>query len=196
MKLGVIAANATETFRLTYLPETLLIASTAAPAKVQVRILGEGVTHDNDSTGAVLLNQIRNNAEIANFWEYIIADGLLRGKNVEIEITAGNAATTVYGRSNSSGSCPIYLEKNTILINTQQTFEKFFVLGLSAIGNNDRVTIEYIDGTTDELAADEIKLEFANNSQSKLVIDNLEQTIKKVTVVASQQITVYKMFLK
>lgn len=196
MKIGSLLANATDTFRLTYMPEFLLVKSALAPAKVVVRSLGDGVTADADATGITLLNQPRFNKQVAGYWLLPLADGLVVGKNVEVEITAGNAAADVNVYSNNTGKNFIITERNTVLANTAQSFKGFFFLGFSTIGANEQITAIFKDGTTQLLTADDIQILAAQFGQDKFLFDNLDQEFSRVDVVASQQLTVYKQYLK
>jgi len=196
MKIGSLLANATDTFRLTYMPEFLLVLSTAAPAKVVVRSLGDGVTCDLDAAGVTLLNQPRFNKQVADYWLIPLADGLVTGKNIEIEITAGNAATDVDVFSNNTGRNYLISERNTVLANTSQSFKGFFFLGFSTIGANEQITAVFRDGTTQLLTASDVKMMAAQFGQDKFLFDNLDQEYSRIDVVASQQLTIYKHYLK
>jgi len=198
MKLFTLAASASNTIQLNYCPETLLILSNAAPAKVQVRALGEGVILDLDATGAFLMRNIRDNKAIANNYKFRIADGLLVGKNIEIEVTAGAAQTVVYCYSTGEkGENYVVTERNTVLANTSQQFKKFFTLALSDFESGDMLTVEYADGTTQLLNEGiEIQSLCAETHQDILLLDNLEQDIRSVTHVPQSDTTVYIQRLK
>ena len=198
MKLFSLAAGANNTIQLNYCPETLLIVSTVAPTKVQVRALGEGVVLDLDATGAGLMRNIRDNKEVAKNYKFRLADGLLVGKNIEIEVTAGAAATVVYCYSTGEkGENYVVTERNTVLANTSQQFKKFFTLALSAFAAGDMLTVEFADGTTQLLNdADEIKALCSETHSDILLLDNLEQDIRSVTHVPTANTTVYIQRLK
>jgi len=141
---------------------------------------------------------IRDNKAIWTHWKFRLADGLLVGKNIEIEVEAGAAATDVYCYSTGEkGGNYVVTERNTVLANTSQQFNKFFTLALSAFAAGDMLTVEYADGTTQLLNdAEEIKALCAETHQDILLLDNLEQDIKSVTHVPTANTTVYIQRLK
>lgn len=198
MKIFSISSGGNNTVQLNYCPETLLIKSTVAPAKVQVRALGEGVICDLDAIGATVMRNIRNNFSDNNYYAFRLADGLLKNKNIEIEVTAGTAATDVFVYSTGEeGSNYIITERNTVLANTSQEFRKFFALGLGAFNSGDQLTINYNSGVTQLLNnADEVKALASESHQSVLLIDNLEQDVSSVVVVPSVNTTYYVQRLK
>jgi hypothetical protein len=199
MKLGTVAQNTTVTFRLPYCPESLLIVSAGVPVKVQVRILGEGVSKDLDATGLLIEKQIRRNKDVANYYQLTLADGLLKDTNIEIDVTAHatNAAEVHEFSTGKSGYGIVRTERTTVLANTSQTFADFFGIGLSAVNANDQITIEYKNGVTQVLnSADEVKALSAENNQDVLYIDNFDGDITSVKVMPTQQITIYKISYK
>lgn len=198
MLLGNSAANTLTTFRLPFCPETLLIVSAGVPQRVQVRALGEGVILDLDATGLPLVRNIRNNQQPTNHYSLVLADGLLKGKNIEIDVTshASNASTVYCYSSGNFGNNYVRTERVTILANTAYTFRKFFALGLSAVNNNDQITINYRSGLSQLLsAADELQSLAAERDFVRNTIDNLDGEIDEVTIVPTAQITVYRVSL-
>ena len=193
MKVLSIAGGATGTVQLNYCPEILMIKAATVPTKVQVRALGEGVVCDLDGTHLTALSNLRQNLVVGGYFAIPLADGILKKKNIEIEVTA--AATTqteVYVYSTGeAGENYIVSERNTILANTSQSFSKFFALALSDMPSGAMVTITYASKETQVFThADEIKALALENNTEKLVIDNFEQDIKRVDIVTPSQITV------
>lgn len=192
MKVLSIPASSTATKQLNFCPETLMIVSSEKPVKVQVRALGEGVICDLDATHLELQSNFRNNAQFGNVYTLQLADGLLKNKNIEVEITTGAATAEVYAYSTGEpGENFIITERTTILANTSQTFKKFFTLGLSALPANSQLTINYTSGETQVYTSiDEIKAIAAETHQPIAVIDNLNQDISSVVIIPTSQITV------
>jgi len=199
MIIGTVAQNTTSTFRLPYCPETLLLVSAGLPVKVQVRVLGEGVIADLDGAGLTLVKQVRVNKDVANYYRVNIANGLIRNKNIEIDITAHatNAVVVHEYSTGNLGSGFVMTERTTVLANTAQTFENFFGLGISAVNANDQITIEYKSKLTQVFnSADEIKAVASEQNQDVLFIDNLDSEIKSVKIIPTAQIVVYKISFK
>jgi len=198
MKIFSVDAEDNKTLQLNYCPETLLIKSLDSPSKIQVRALGEGVICDLDATGATVMRNIRNNYSDGNYYAFRLADGLLKNKNIEIEVTAGDNSIEVFVYSTGEeGSCYIITERNTVLANTSQEFRKFFALGLGAFNPGDQLTINYNSGVTQLLnSADEVKALASESHQSVLLIDNLEQDVTSVVVVPTDNTTYYVQRLK
>jgi len=195
MLLGTVTQNTTATFRVNFCPEILLIVSAGVPVRVQVRALGEGVILDTDATGLALLKQVRKNKDVTNYYGLTLSDGLLKNKNIEIDVSAhASNAATVYGYSTGrEGTGYIMTERATVLANTSQEFRQFFGLGLSAINANDQITIHYKSGVSQVFSnGDEIKNLSADTGADVIWIDNLDGEIDRLTVIPTSNITVYK----
>lgn len=195
MLLGSVTLNTNETFRLNFCPETLLIVSNNTPVRVSVRALGEGVIADYDATGLLALRNARENVTSSTYYKLPLADGLLKNKNIEIDVQAhASSAATVYCFSTGLlGTGYIRTERTTVLANTSMEFRDFFQLALSAVNANDQITVNYIGGHTQVFnAADEIMSINCEVDSARLVIDNIDSSISSVIVVPTAQITVYK----
>lgn len=199
MKIATIAASATTTVQLNYCPEYVLIKSTATPTKVQVRALGEGVICDLDATGVTLMSSIRDNKpDVTGYFKLRLSDGLLKNKNIEVEVTAGAASTDVFVFSTGElGSNYIVTERMTVLASTSNEFRKFFALGFGAFNTGDQVTVNYTSGLSQVYtSSDEIKALAAETTDDRLLIDNLEQDVSSVVVLPTSNTVYYVQRLK
>ena len=198
-RLGTIAGGigVATTIQITYLPQYLTFITTAAPTNIRVAVLGDGVTMDLDAAGVTQMNGIETYGLQANEYVYQLADGIVKGKNVEITVTNATAAAfDIFGYSKLSALNYFVYQRQTILANSGVDFTDFAALAIAAPGAADIFNINYQSGISDsnltsqEIAAD---VSYFQNNVGVFVINNIDQRIRTVNIIPAAQRTAYLM---
>ncbi len=181
------------TFNLTWVPQYIHFVAATQITGLKVTVLGDGVIMDLDAAGLSVLYNIRQYGQVTNGYTVPLANGLIRGKNVEITATNSGAQTPIlYGVSMAAGSRYIQCLRQTALANSGVEIERFAYLGIPAIAAADVLNITYVDGLTQKVEAAELPA-MANvfQSGSLNVIDNVEGMIDNVQFTPAANRTLY-----
>lgn len=181
------------TFNLTWVPQYIHFVAGTQITGLKVSVLGDGVITDLDAAGLSVLYNIRQYGKVTDGFTIPLANGLIRGKNVEITATNSAAQTPVlYGVSMAAGSRYIQCLRQTALANSGVEIEKFAYLGIPAIAVTDVLNITYVDGLTQKVEFAELPA-MANvfQSDSLKIIDNVEGMIDNVQFTPSANRTIY-----
>lgn len=181
------------TFNLTWVPQYIHFVAGTQITGLKVTVLGDGVICDLDAAGMSVLYNIRQFGQVTNGYNIALADGLIRGKNVEITATNSAAQTPIlYGTSMQMGSHYIQSLRQTALANSGVVLSQFAYLGIPAIAAADVLNITYVDGLTTKVEAAELPA-MSNNFQSAPlnVIDNIESMMDEVQFTPAADRTVY-----
>ena len=186
MIIGTCAASVATTINLTWVPEEIAFVAATAPSSLRVSVLGEGVIMDLDAAGVNALSNIRSVSRVLNAFVLNLADGIIKGKNVEITFVNTVASPVVlYGFGEREGNIYIQKIRQALLANSGATFQKFGVLALPGLGGADTIDIRYHDGLTQRFTREELSflnMRYQINSSS-FIIDNLDGLIDSVSVV-------------
>ena len=181
------------TFNLTWVPQYIHFVAATQLTGLKITVLGDGVITDLDGAGLSALYNIRQFGQVANGYTIPLADGLIRGKNVEITATNSAAqASTLYGISMQMGGHYIQCLRQTALANSGVAIAQFAYLAIPAIAAADVLNITYVDGLTTKVEAAELPA-MANvfQSASLNVIDNVEAMMDEVQFTPAANRTVY-----
>ena len=181
------------TFNLTWVPQYIHFVAATQITGLKVTVLGDGVITDLDAAGLSALYNIRQYGQVANGYTIPLADGLIRGKNVEITVTNSAAQTPIlYGVSQQAGSHYIQCLRQTALANSGVDIERFAYLAIPAVVAADVLNISYVDGLTQKVEAAELPAA-ANlyQSASLNIIDNVEGMIDMVQFTPAANRTIY-----
>ena len=181
------------TFNLTWVPQYIHFVAATQLTGLKVTVLGDGVITDLDGAGLSALYNIRQYGQVTNGYTIPLADGLIRGKNVEITATNSAAQTPIlYGVSMQMGSHYIQCLRQTALANSGVAISQFAYLAIPAIAAADVLNITYVDGLTNKVEAAELPA-MANvfQSASLNVIDNVEAMMDEVQFTPAANRTVY-----
>ena len=92
------------TFNLTWVPQYIHFVAGTQLTGLRVSVLGDGVITDLDAAGLSVLYNIRQFGQVTDGYTIPVANGLVRGKNVEITATNSAAQTPIlYGVSMAAG---------------------------------------------------------------------------------------------
>ena len=199
MIVGTMAASTTTTLAMTYLPQWLYFQAAITPSTLRVSVLGEGVLLDLDAVGITALSNLRGVNGTSNGFLLPLANGLVKGVNVEIVFTNTTASpVSLYGYSEQEASVYIESLRSTVLANSGATFSDFAALALPAMAAADTLDIHYSDGTIQRMHRDGIQAQnmVMQHNILSYVIDNLDARIKSVTFVPTAQQLVYMMRYK
>lgn len=181
------------TFNLTWVPQYIHFVAATQIAGLKVSVLGDGVITDLDAAGLSVVYNIRQYGQVVTGYTIPLANGLIRGKNVEIICENGGEQTPVlYGVSMAAGDRYIQCLRQTALANSGVDIEKFAYLGIPEIAAADVLNITYVDGLTQKVEAAELPA-MANMFQSASinVIDNVEGMIDLVQFTPTANRTLY-----
>ena len=194
---ATLGVGVSTTIQLTYLPQFLTFVTTAAPQSLRVSVLGDGVTMDLDAAGLTQMNAIEMIGLGTNQYTYQLADGIVKGKNVEVTfINATAAAVILYGYSKLNALNYFVYQRQTILAASGVDLDKFAALAITAPGATDIFNITYRSGISDSnLTLNEIRddVGFFQNNVGVFLINNFDQRVKKVNIIPAAQRTAYLM---
>jgi hypothetical protein len=189
MKIGTTGAviSTAYTFNMTFLPQYLFFATAVAPVALKVSVFGDGVVTDLDAAGCLAVQNIRLYGRVTNGYLIPLANGLIKGKNVEIIYTTGAAtAVDLYGISLKSGNAYIQCLRQTALANSGVNIEKFAFLGLPNAATGDTITVTYADGLIQKVQFEELKAQlslYCYDVNNVIGIDNVDAEISNVSFV-------------
>jgi hypothetical protein len=190
-----VAASASETEQVKYLPEFITFNISSAPTNFTIEVAGDGVIFKLDATGMINLNGIRCVGALAtNQYLYQVADGFI-GKNTTFTITnAAAAQLDVYGFSNSKGGMYVTHNMATALANSTISIDDFGYAAFPSAAATDLFTITWADGTTEQMRRQELEAYISYKqevSATRYNFDNLEKEIKRIQFNGAAQQSVY-----
>lgn len=149
MKIGTLAASATTTINLTWVPQYVFFIAATVPTAFKVNVYGDGVISDIDGNGCTALNSIRLYGAVTNGYLLPVANGLLKGKNTDITITNAVAATVdVYGLAFNAGYAYVQMIRQYLLANSGAEFNDFAYIAFPSAAAGDLYQVTFRDGTT------------------------------------------------
>ena len=196
--LGAVAGGVgtSTTIQLTYLPQYIGFTAASTPQSIRVTVLGDGTSVDLDENGIDQLNGFETFGLATNQYTLPLADGLIKGKNVEITIVGNNVAGfNLYGWNKAQGRNYFVYQRQTILANSGVRFNKFGLLAVASPGADDQFRVTYQDGTVDDVTLNEIQYDvsYFQNGTGVTLINNLDQIVKDVNIIPSAQRVAYLM---
>jgi len=206
MKIGVIAAGVgtSTTINLTYLPSVISFRTATVPTALKVNILGEGVNTDLDGNGINSTSRMfRVGVNETNGFVVPLANGIVKGKNVEITITNATAvAIDVYGYSEIVATRYFRVLQQKVYASSGVDIPDFAALALPSVADADEININYLNGTVQKMNRLDLRVNRAfsrqiNNDAFDYQIENRRSTpINFVNFIpaADQQIYVAKWY--
>jgi len=192
-----LGVGVSTTIQLTYLPQYLGFSIGTTPTSIRVNVLGDGVVMDLDAAGIVQLNGFETLGLVADQFLIPLADGLVKGKNVEITIVNADAlGFTIFGWSKLPARNYFIYQRQTILANSGVDFNNFALLAITAPGATDIFNITYRSGIVESNATlNEIRddVSYFQNNVGVFLINNLDQIIKTVNIIPAANRTAYLM---
>jgi len=196
MILGIIAGGAgvSTTIETTFLPQFIEFDA-ATPTSIRVNVLGDGVIWDVTAAAIPTLRSMRYYSQVSATRVVLpLANGLVKGKNVQITIVNSAApAFTLYGSSvNNNGNIYIQALTQNVLASSGAQFQKFAFLALPSMVTADIMNISFQDGLVQQFDVFELpsllQLTQGINGATIIAIDNFDGKIKLVqfTPVAAQ----------
>jgi hypothetical protein len=190
---GVVTAT-----NLTFLPERIWYAAGTQLTGIKISIQGDGTVFDSDANGLTHVGVSRVIGQVTNGYVITLANSLFKNKNVLFEFTNSAAQTPiVYYDSDSQAKVPLYLQMAKVpLLIGGNDFVDFATLSLPSLAATDLITINYADGTV-QAGLTRVDLQYRLGFVQNVVntpiytIDNLDQSIKSVTVLAGAAQTGY-----
>lgn len=198
-QLGTITAGVgvSTTIQLTYLPQYLGFSIGTAPVSIRINVLGDGVNFDLDALGEIQFNGFGTLGLQANQFLFPLADGLVKGKNVEITIVNGDAlAFNIFGWSKLPGKNYFIYQRQTILANSGVDFSDFALLAIAAPGAADIFNLTYRSGivaANSTLNDIQFDVSYFQNNVGVFLIDNIDQILKTVNIIPTAQRVAYMM---
>lgn len=194
MKIGTLAASATTTINLTWLPQYIFFVTGTAPTATKVTVFGDGVIMDLGSAGALAFGSQRLIGYQPDSFMLALANGIVKNKNVEITITNAAAATVdVYGLAREEGDVYVQTIRQQVLAFSGADFVDFATLAVPDTAAGDKYTITFEDGTVHDFTLTEIyaMMQFTQNNLNTYLIDNFEGEIRKVNLIPVATQTCY-----
>jgi hypothetical protein len=188
MILGTIAGGVgvSTTIETTFLPQFISFDA-AAPTSIRVNVLGDGVICDITAAAIPALRSMRYFSQVTATEVLLpLANGLVKGKNVQITIVnSAAAAFTLYGTSiTNNGNVYVQSLTQNVLASSGAMFSRFAFLALPSIAATDILNILYQDGLVQQTDRFELpamlQMSQGINGASIYGIDNFEGKIKSV----------------
>lgn len=204
--------NGTTQINLTYLPQFLVVdnASTlrttfgTSITALKVTVLGAGVICDLDQVGLMALKNLQ--AEAMDVTQTTqgrgvdvlqLADGIIKGVNVVIEITAG-AVQPVFGFSVVQGANFLQSIANRVIALSGQTFRGNLVTVIPTFAATDRLNVTYTNGFTENMFPTEVRAlnsffnTFANSTYDAAIkLNNYAGNIQQIDYYPQADRTIY-----
>ena len=199
MILGTIAGGVgvSTTIQITFLPQFLGFFVAINPTSIRINVLGDGVTMDLDTAGIVQLNGWETIGLQATQVLLPLADGLVKGKNVEITIVNnGVPAFDIHGWSKLPSKNYFIYQRQTILASSGVDFGDFALLAVTAPAAADIFNITYRSGIVEANSTlNEIQFDvsYFQNNVGVFLINNIDQQIEKVNIIPAAQRVAYLM---
>jgi len=196
MKIGSIAASSSGTIDLTYVPQYIYFNAATVPTSFVFAVDGDGVTANLDGTGLGIMKNLRLIGTTSNGYLIQLTDGLIRNKNCHLTIAnAVASALDIYGFSLvNNGRQYFNMVQNKALANSGQTYNKFAIMGIPAMGASDFLTATYRDGLTQQLTSVELPvIDTQVQANPVTVIDNVQMQVEQVNYVPTADRSVYVM---
>jgi len=196
MKLGTVVGGAgvSTTIETTFLPQFIMFDA-AAPTSIRINVLGDGVIWDVTAAALPGLRTMRMLSQVTATEHVLpVANGLVKGKNVQITIVNSAApAFDVYGSSiNNNGNVYIQGLTQNVLASSGIFIDKFAYLFLPSMAAADIMNIMYNDGLVQQTDRFELpgllQLTQGINGAGIYAVDNFNGKIRTVqfTPVAAQ----------
>jgi hypothetical protein len=195
-----LVGGATTTQTVQTLPQYLIIpGGLGRVTAMRVSVLGESELLNIEGSGVVALLAQYRKQSVPNYGTnngvvVPLANGLIRGKNVQISITlSAGANLTCQGASYGRGNVYIQTLQQIVLQNSGQVFDRFAMLGVFTPNSGDTFDVSFNDGGSDRwegnLLAQLTTMYQAqgdsNTGDDFAYIDNAGREIDKVTVIPS-----------
>ncbi len=195
MKIGTLAASATTTIPLTWLPQYIYMVLSTVATAFKVTVFGDGVISDLDGAGLDTFGQQRLVGQEADAYTIALANGIVLNRNVEISITNAIAATVdVYGIVREDGDVYVQTLRQQVMAFSGADFTDFAYLGFPSAADTDIFTVTFEDGTVHTFNRLELTamMQFTQNVVTgRFDIDNLDGEISKVNFIPGAAQTVY-----
>jgi len=205
MKLGSIAAASTQTIKVPFVPE-MLIMETADLTDIlscKVNVFGEGVSLDLPYAGLAALDAMGQQGNDTTVLNIPLANGKFLNKDCEITIVNDAAGDTVevYGFGTRKGTHYIKSTAESYLANNALEINKFLFLSAPAIAAADAITVvfnvyndrgEIVDTFNEQMTREDMHaMSVENQNVVGYHFNNFNQLIKSVTIKLSANLTVY-----
>ena len=193
MKIGTITKGTTDTLKLTFLPQSLLMVG-GTVSGLKVTVYGDGVICDLDADGVNALNGLRKVALLNGSKTIAMADGLVKGKNVEIVITesGGTEDVEVYGEASGEGQAYVQSIRQAIFANSGNDFERFAFLAIPTGGESDVINVTMVDGLVHQVTTTELENMILENQVNPVIgVDNFDALVDKVSIIPGADRTAY-----
>lgn len=192
-----------------YVPQFLYFEIATVPQQIKVNVNGDGLILDLDAAGLSAMRNIRSNGSPTNGYLLQLGNGLVKNKNLDIQVTNGVAAAfTVYAiNGNEVVDRPVYMVTTGITINASQSFDlsQFTYSAipsmaasdiLNLIGNKRTLGGRVTGGrfsTKQELETLRglLQLTENNSTASKIAIDNYDGTWQGLNFTPNAQQRIY-----
>lgn len=195
MKIGQLAASATTTITLTWLPQFIYMVLSTVATAFKVTVFGDGVISDLDGDGLDTFGQQRLIGQETNAYTIALANGIVINRNVEMVITNAVAATVdVYGIVREDGDVYVQTLRQQVMANSGADFTDFAYLGFPSAADGDVFTVTFEDETVhtfNRLELTAMMQMTQNVITGRFDIDNLDGEIKKVNFIPAAAQTVY-----
>jgi len=195
MKVKTLIASDTTTWNMTWLPQFLFFVATTVPTMFKVSVFGDGVIADLDGDGLDALNSIKHVGQVTNGYMINLADGIVKGKNVEISITNAVAGTVdVYGIVLEDGDIYVQSIRQQALASSGVEIRDFAYVAFPSAAVGDVWNITFEDDTTHKFDRAELNALLCleeNPVGTKYNIDNLDGTIRVIQFTPAATQTIY-----
>ncbi len=205
MKLGEIAAASTQTIKVPFVPEYIVItaADLTKVNSLKVNVFGEGVIVDLPNAGIAALDAQGQVSDDPLSYQIPIANGKWVNKDCEITIenTAVAGTISVFGYGSRIGTHFVQSKSESYLQYQTAHFDKFLFLAFPAMAAGDMATVVWnvydeagirVSNFNEQMLREEVKaLSTAFQGKSGYWFNNYNQLYKSVDIVLSADSVIY-----
>ena len=206
MKLGEIAAASTQTIKVPFVPEYIIMkAATLATGvtSLKVNVFGEGTIVDLPNAGVAALDAMGQVSDDSTTYVIPLANGKFVNKDCEITIenTQAAAITEVHGFGTRIGTHFIKSVAESYLIYNSADINKFLFLAHPAANVGDQITAVYnvmdemgniVSTFNEQLSIVDVKaMGGAYQFNNGYIFNNMHQLIKSISIKMAANATIY-----
>lgn len=197
-KIGTASGNSTTEIQIPWTPEIIHYVKEGDNfVRLTVEVAGDGVVTKLNASGLNACGKFEKIGSVNNQTKLRLSNGLIRPKNTTITIENGQATDVdIYGFSVENGNMFVQTVEQTVFDGSGQLITDFSRVVFPNSNQNDKYTITYKNGVTQQFYRDELRTvlsyqRLCSNDSSDFVIINEGGIIRSVDFLPNAQQTYY-----
>lgn len=200
MRIGTLTTGSgvVTTISLTYLPSALHFDAGTQLTGLKVTVLGDGVITDLDAAGLNAVGKANRVTSDVGITFIPLADGIVTGKNVTIEITNSAAQTPAIYAFSMKKKAGFYIRniQQKAFASTPVEFAGFMAAYFPSFVAADEMNVTYRDGLVQKMAPEDLRVinsidNQINDNGNDFYVNNVGMNVKGVSFIADSDQQVY-----